>query len=51
MVGLDSEHPLTKTVRRYRRLVYATQLFVATWDDEKPPTLDGRQMGAEIAIL
>jgi hypothetical protein len=51
MVGLDSEHPLTKTVRRYRRLVYATQLFVATWGDEQPPTLNGRQMGADIAIL
>jgi hypothetical protein len=53
MLGLDIDHPLTKLVRRYRRVVYATQLFMATWGDPEEPIrgLDGRQMGAEIAVL
>lgn len=53
MVGLDTDHPFTPLVRRYRRVVYATQLFLATWGDEVELArkLDGRQMGAEIAVL
>jgi hypothetical protein len=53
MVGLDTDHPFTKLARRYRRLVYATQLFLATWDEqiELARQLDNRQMGAEIAVL
>jgi hypothetical protein len=53
MLGLDTDHPFTKLVRRYRRVVYATQLFLAGWGDEveQARTLDGRQMGAEIALL
>jgi hypothetical protein len=53
MLGLDSEHSFTRLVRRYRRVVYATQLFLATWDDEVELArqMDGRQMGAEIAVL
>jgi hypothetical protein len=53
MVGLDPDHPLTRIVRRYRRVVYATQLFLATWGEqvELARTVDGRQMGAEIALL
>lgn len=53
MLGLDPDHPLTKLVRRYRRVVYATQLFLAAWGDEieQAHQLDGRQMGAEIALL
>jgi hypothetical protein len=53
MVGLDSEHPLTKLMRSYRLVVYATQLFLATWGDEVALArgMDGRQMGAEIALL
>jgi hypothetical protein len=53
MVGLDTEHPFAKITRRYRRLVYATQLFLATWGDEVALTrqMDKRQMGAEIAVL
>ena len=53
MVGLDTEHPFTPLVRRYRRVVYATQLFLATWGDEVALArkVDGRQMGAEIAVL
>jgi hypothetical protein len=53
MLGLDPEHPLTGLVRRYRRVVYATQLFLATWGDEVElaRAMDGRQMGAEIAVL
>jgi hypothetical protein len=53
MLGLDPDHPLSKLVRGYRRVVYATQLFLAAWGDEieLARTLDGRQMGAEIAVL
>jgi hypothetical protein len=53
MVGLDMEHPFTLLARRYRRVVYATQLFLAAWGDEVALTrqVDGRQMGAEIAVL
>lgn len=53
MLGLDTEHPFAKVVRRYRRVVYATQLSVATWGDVEAfaDRLDGRQMGAEIAVL
>jgi hypothetical protein len=53
MLGLDTEHPWTRLVRRYRRVVYATQLFLATWDEEiqMARLLDRRQMGAEIAVL
>lgn len=53
LLGLDPEHQLTKVVRSYRRIVYATQLFLAAWDEqvEAARRLDGRQMGAEIAVL
>lgn len=57
MLGLDANHPFAKGVRRYRRVVYATQLFLATWADgggdeiEAARQVDGRQMGAEIALL
>jgi hypothetical protein len=53
MVGLDANHPFGKLMRRYRRVVYATQLFLATWGDEvaQARLVDGRQMGAEIALL
>lgn len=53
MLGLDTEHPWTGLTRRYRRVVYATQLFLATWDDEikLARQVDARQMGAEIALL
>jgi hypothetical protein len=53
MLGLDMNHPLGRLLRRYRRVVYATQLFLAAWGDEVELTrkLDGRQMGAEIAVL
>jgi hypothetical protein len=53
MLGLDIDHPFTKLIRRYRRVVYATQLFMATWDTqtELERVLDARQMGAEIAVL
>jgi hypothetical protein len=53
MVGLDSEHPLTKLMRSYRREVNATQLFLATWGDEAALArrVEGGQMGAEIALL
>lgn len=53
MVGLDTEHPFTRLLRRYRRVVYATQLFLAGWGEEVELAmqLDGRQMGAEVAVL
>jgi hypothetical protein len=53
MLGMDAEHPLAKLARRYRRVVYSTQLFLATWGEEVALArqLDGRQMGAEIALL
>jgi hypothetical protein len=35
MVGLDPQHPLTPLTRAYRRLVYATQLFLAAWGSEQ----------------
>jgi hypothetical protein len=53
MLGLDTDHPFTKLARHYRRVVYATQLFLATWGEqvELARRVDGRQMGAEIAVL
>jgi hypothetical protein len=53
MLGLDIDHPLGKLLRRYRRVVYATQLFVATFGEQADLAqwLDNRQMGAEIAVL
>lgn len=53
MVGLDTNHPFAPLIRRYRRVVYATQLFLGTWGEEVAQTrlLDARQMGAEIAVL
>jgi hypothetical protein len=53
MVGMDTDHPFTRLARRYRRVVYATQLFLAAWGEEVAltHTLDGRQVGAEIAVL
>jgi hypothetical protein len=53
MLGLDINHPFSKLARRYRHVLYATQLFLATWGEqgELAQKLDGRQMGAEIALL
>jgi hypothetical protein len=53
MLGLDSEHPFTRLARRYRRVVYATQLFLAAWDDEIEAArqVQPGQVGAEIALL
>jgi hypothetical protein len=53
MLGMDSEHSFSQLVRRYRRVVYATQLFLATWGDEieAARAVDKRPMGAEIALL
>jgi hypothetical protein len=53
MLGMDSEHSFSLLVRRYRRVVYATQLFLATWGDEVEVAraVEKRQMGAEIALL
>jgi hypothetical protein len=53
MLGLDTDHPFARLARRYRRVVYATQLFLATWGEqvELARRVDGRQMGAEIALL
>ena len=53
MLGVDTDHPFTELARRYRRVVYATQLFIAAWGDGEAfaDQLDGRQMGAEIAVL
>jgi hypothetical protein len=53
LLGLDTNHPFTRLARSFRRVVYATQLFLAAWGEEEELTrqLDGRQMGAEIALL
>lgn len=53
MLGLDSEHSFTQLARRYRRVVYATQLFLAAWDEDVEAARQVRpgQVGAEIALL
>jgi hypothetical protein len=53
MVGLDSDHPFTSGMRGFRYVVYATQLFLATWgaEIETARAVKGMQMGAEIALL
>lgn len=53
MLGMDSDSAFSQLVRRYRRVVYATQLFLAAWGDdvEAARAVDKGPLGAEIALL
>jgi hypothetical protein len=50
LLGLAAGHPLAAAVGR-RSVSYRTRLFVAWWPGDREPALDGRPLGAEVAVL
>ncbi len=53
VLGLGEGDPLDAALRSYRSLAYASQLYLAAWEDGEAAVaaLDGRIPGPEVAVL
>jgi hypothetical protein len=53
VLGLGEGDPLGAALRPYRSLPYASQLYLAAWEDGEAAVaaLDGRVPGPEVAVL